>query len=108
MDNKEVGNRISELRQKRGYSREEFAAKVELSRKFLYEVESGNKGLSAHSLLKISNELSCSCDYLLTGKNGRQMQDRKLNQLWNGFEEKDRAYAIQMLELLQKMCVGEK
>ena len=64
----DVGIRIKELRESKKFTREELAEKADISSKFLYEVEKGRKGLSADTLLKISRTLSCSCDYILTGK----------------------------------------
>ena len=65
----EIGKRIKEIREETKLSREELADKAGISIKFLYEIENGKKGLSAETLLKISQALSCSCDYILTGKN---------------------------------------
>ena len=69
MSNVEIGKRIKELREENNITREDLAAKAEISTKFLYEIENGKKGLSAATLLKIARALSCSCDYILTGKN---------------------------------------
>lgn len=68
MNNVEIGLRIQEIRKEKTMTREELAEKAEISTKFLYEVEMGKKGLSAESVYKISQALSISCDYLLTGE----------------------------------------
>lgn len=68
MNNVEIGLRIQELRKERNMTREDLAEKAEISSKFVYEIESGKKGLSAESVLKISKALSVSSDYLLTGE----------------------------------------
>ena len=65
----EAGFRIKELREMNGYTREQFAEKVDLSPKFLYEVEKGKKGFSADTLFRISKSLSVTCEYILTGSN---------------------------------------
>lgn len=67
MSNQVIGKRIRILREEKQMSREELAAKAEISSKFLYEIENGKKGLSAGTLLKISRALSSSCDYILNG-----------------------------------------
>lgn len=67
MSNQVIGKRIRVLREEKQMSREELAAKAEISSKFLYEIENGKKGLSAGTLLKISKALVCSCDYILSG-----------------------------------------
>ncbi len=43
MERKKVGNRIRELREMHNYTREGMAEMVEISPKFLYEIESGKK-----------------------------------------------------------------
>ncbi len=53
MSNIEVGARIRELREIQNYTREGLAEKVDISAKFLYEIEMGKKGFSADTLLKI-------------------------------------------------------
>lgn len=103
MSREEVGSRIKLLRESRNFTREELAERAEISSKFLYEVENGRKGLSADTLLKICRELSCSCDYILTGKTRIEENDEQLVRLVQGFTEKDRAYAVKLLALVQEM-----
>lgn len=63
-----VGTRIRYIRELNHYTREELAEFAEISSKFLYEIENGQKGLSAANLLKICQALEVSCDYIMTGK----------------------------------------
>lgn len=63
-----AGLRIRELREMNRYTREQFAEKVDISSKFLYEIETGQKGFSADTLYRISMGLSVSCEYILTGE----------------------------------------
>lgn len=63
-----VGERIKDLRVKKGCSRDVMALKVNVSGKFLYEIETGRKGFSADVLLRIANYLETECDYIMTGK----------------------------------------
>ena len=103
MSREEIGNRIKKLRECRNLTREELAEKAEISSKFLYEVEKGRKGLSADTLLKLSRTLSCSCDYILTGKTFEREDDEQLIQLLREFTDKDREYAVKFLSLMQEM-----
>ena len=68
MSNIEVGARIRELREIQNYTREGLAEKVDISAKFLYEIEMGKKGFSADTLCRISKALSVSCDYIMLGE----------------------------------------
>ncbi len=68
MENVKIGRRIRNLREINHYTREELAEEANISSKFLYEIESGRKGFSAQTLVKISSALSVSCDYIMFGK----------------------------------------
>lgn len=63
-----VGDKIREIREKRGMTRDQLAAATKISKSFLSEVENKNKNLSSENLLKIANELGASVEYLLRGK----------------------------------------
>lgn len=63
----EAGKRIRKLRKSLGYSEEELSAAVGITRKFLYEVETGKSGFSAVKLYKIARVLGVGCDYILSG-----------------------------------------
>lgn len=99
----EVGNRIKMLREERNFTREELAERAEISSKFLYEVEKGRKGLSAHTLLKISRTLSCSCDYILTGETFIKLDDEQFVQLLHRFTDREKMYVVKLLTLMQEM-----
>lgn len=63
----QAGNRIRVLRENRGYTREQLAEMADISPKFLYEIEVGNKGFSAHTLVMLAEALGSSCDYIIYG-----------------------------------------
>ena len=62
-----AGLRIRNLREANNYTREEFAEIAGISPKFLYEIETGQKGFSADTLYRISKALFVNCEYILTG-----------------------------------------
>lgn len=74
-----MGMRIRRTRELNHYTREELAEYAEISSKFLYEVENGQKGLSAANLLKICKALDVSCDYILTGESATKCNDELVN-----------------------------
>jgi transcriptional regulator with XRE-family HTH domain len=63
----EAGSRIRNLREINRFTRERFAEIADISPKFLYEIETGQKGFSADTLYRIAKALSVSCEYILTG-----------------------------------------
>ena len=67
MEYKLIGERIAFLRTQKNYTREAFACRINISPKFLYEIETGKKGFSIQILYNISKELSVSCDYIISG-----------------------------------------
>lgn len=69
MDNRniEVGQRITELRKKRGYTREKLAEFADISVQFLADIEKGRKGMTVNTLRKIAATLNVSTDYIVNG-----------------------------------------
>ena len=72
---KSVGERIMILRNERGYTRKTLAELAGISSKFLYEIESGKKGFSAVTLMKLSKALNVSMDYIMAGKDMKSSED---------------------------------
>lgn len=68
MNYKEIGERVAYLRTQKGYSRDAFARQINVSARFLYDLEAGKKGFSVWVLYNISQALSVSCDYVVTGR----------------------------------------
>lgn len=66
--NSVVGGRIKEKRLEIGFTRENLARKSRISDKFLYDIEVGNKGMSAETLYKVAKALGVSTDWLLDGQ----------------------------------------
>jgi len=62
-----AGPKIRKLREINRYTREEFAEIADISPKFLYEIETGQKGFSADTLYRIAKGLSVTCEYILSG-----------------------------------------
>ena len=52
-----IGKRLREQRERNGYTREKFSTLSSIDDKFLYEIETGRKGLSAYKLF-------CACKVL--------------------------------------------
>ncbi len=63
--NKILGSRVRELRCKNGLTREKLAEEIEVSARFLANVEYGNVGVSLSTLKNICTALGTTSDYLL-------------------------------------------
>lgn len=70
-----AGMRIKKLRLEKRYTREQLAYLADVSDKFLYEIESGKKGFSAVTLMKLSKALNVSMDYIMAGKDMKSSED---------------------------------
>lgn len=66
--NVEIGRRIRALREKYKLSREALAAKSEISVQFLYDIETGKKGMTVTTLSKLASALKVSTDEIVFGK----------------------------------------
>ena len=80
-----IGKRIHETREKRGYAREGLAEQIGVSDGFLYEVETGRKGLSVENIYKLSQKLGVSTDYLIKGVQYNKHED--IMSLLDGYNE---------------------
>jgi len=65
-----LGERIKTRRQELGWTQDELAAKADLSKGFLSDLENGKRNVSANNLLDIARVLSLSLDFLMKGEKG--------------------------------------
>lgn len=63
----EIGQRIIERRKKLGLAQEAIAEKGDVTTQFVSYAESGKRAMRPENLLKISEALGVSADYILTG-----------------------------------------
>ncbi len=66
--NEELGQRIQQLRKAKGFSQEELADRVGVSRQAVSKWESGQTAPDLERLLTVSGQLGTTTDYLLTGQ----------------------------------------
>ena len=60
--------RIRKAREERGYTRERFAEKLDVSVSYLAELERGRTGISVKMLIRVCDLLGLSADYVLFGE----------------------------------------
>ncbi len=60
--------RIRKAREQQGYTREQFAEKLDVSVSYLAELERGRTGISVKMLVKVCDLLGLSADYVLFGE----------------------------------------
>lgn len=64
-----IGERICTRRKQLGFTQEQIADKMDVSVQMISNLERGNKAIKIDNLIKISDILGVSTDYILTGKN---------------------------------------
>ncbi|MGN0353056.1 MAG: helix-turn-helix domain-containing protein [Roseburia sp.] len=99
-----IGERIRELREKQNYTREALAEKIDISAKFLYEIETGKKGFSADTLKRMSVALSVSCDYIMFGEENRYCSGEKIMCVLDAMEPAQVCQIQNILQILYEMC----
>ena len=63
----EIGGRIRRQREKKMMTREELAYRIDITPRFLADIEAGIKGMSIGTLCRLSSELDISLDHIING-----------------------------------------
>ncbi|MCG9968790.1 helix-turn-helix domain-containing protein [Pelotomaculum terephthalicicum JT] len=105
IDNRAIGQRIREEREKLKLSREEFAEIIDLSEYYLGQLERGERQMSLPSLVKISNSLHISLDCLVFGKT--ELYNYYVHDDRNIYETFDRNRDKELNNLLNKCSPKE-
>ena len=98
MDWSAIGKRIRQQREYLGFTREQFAEKIDVTPKFCSDIETGVKGMSVPTLCRIAKALRLSTDYILWGKDSREDPDSVM-MLLESCSETERIYAEQLLKV---------
>ena len=63
-----IGKRIQTRRKQKGYTQEQLSEMMNVSIQMISNLERGNKAIRIDNLIKLSQILDVSCDYILTGQ----------------------------------------
>lgn len=96
----EMGQRISKLRNEKKMTQEELATVTGLSTQTISTAENGRKALRPENIVKLSQALEVTTDYLLTGKADPQLDYTILNQKLVGVDAKMYARIMRMIEIM--------
>ena len=88
--NETIGQRIVKGRKQLGLTRERFAEMIGVSTYFVGQIERGARMMSYETLLKVSDCLHLSLDYLVKGETLSQVND-ELQQLINQCTAQEKA-----------------
>ena len=95
----DIGNRIRDLRETEGYTQDYLAELSEISSKYLYEIETGKKGLSTKVLYRIVSALHTSADYILFGDRDNMLANEILSIIYDMDEEQQK----KMIKILRSL-----
>ena len=95
--NETVGKRIVEGRKRLGLTRERFAELIGVSAYFVGQIERGVRKMSYETLIKISDCLHLSLDYLVKGERPVQA-DNELGQLIDRCSTQEKALLLDVLK----------
>lgn len=95
----EAGIRIRDLRERKHLTREQVAEKADISSRFLYEIEVGNKGFSADTLYKLAEALDTNANYILSGEDLNNI-DNEMMDVIGRFEKAQIKILMEMMELI--------
>ena len=76
--NDTVGSRIRAKRQQQSLTQEKLAEKLDVSTQFIYQIEHDVRMPSVANLIKLSDILDVSIDFLLKGREIRQADELEL------------------------------
>ena len=90
----EIGSRIKRSRKTKHLTQESLAEKINVSPHYIYEIERGSKMMSLGILMKISQALCVSTDFLLFGE-----------QSYSDLPEDDLSFLLSTLSYDQRTAV---
>ena len=100
MPDNNVGIRIRELRELRGLSGGAFAEKVDITTKYLYEIEEGKRNFSSDVLRRMTENLGVSCDYIMFGKDNSERLNMEVIALLEKMNERQITSIQKILKVL--------
>lgn len=91
-----TGKRVLSLREKAKLTREELGEMAGISDRFIYDIETGRKGMSAETVAKLADALCVTTDYILNGTASKQCTN-ELYDMLSSFNDENRPYAENLL-----------
>lgn len=97
IDNKAIGHRIRTEREALSLTREKFAEIVDFSPLYIGQLERGERQMSLIALVKISNCLHISTDYLIYGNKSEDSSDMILKEDLKDYSVKDKSFIYDLI-----------
>ena len=106
MNFKSMGENIKTYRQKKGYTQEELAERVNLSVQHISVIERGIKAPRLETFLNIANELDVDADYLLADllNVSEQLTSNELYDMMAEVSKKEKRRILEVVKVLIEMA----
>lgn len=93
-----IGNKLFELRKRRGLTQAEVAEKAGLSDRTYADIERGTANMRTETLLKICDALSITPDEILTEASSVELKQSELFEKLSSCSVKEKETALKILE----------
>lgn len=100
LDRRAIGKRIQEQREKLGFTQQDIYDKINISQNHYSRIENGHVGISIEKLIKLSDTLNISIDYILTGKTLNKKSD--FEEKYDELSNKQKQFINQQIDSLKK------
>ena len=104
IDNKDVGRRIRLKRDGLGMTRDKLAEAIDVTPKFIQDIEYGNKGMSTETLVRLSEALGLTTDCILKGIVDEEGQDIERQAVKNDILGSLKVYDNDQLKIMDQVC----
>ena len=104
LNKKEIGARIRARRELLGMTRDEMAKYLEVTPKFIADIEYGDKGVSHRTLYNIKQVLGVSADFLLEGNEAFSSDEEKKRMLNENIMGSLSVCSVKQLSLMERMA----
>ncbi|MCB6415852.1 helix-turn-helix domain-containing protein [Dorea acetigenes] len=106
MNFKSMGQKIKRARERKGYTQEELAERVNLSVQHISVIERGIKAPRLETFLNIANELDVDADYLLADllNVSEQLTSNELYDMMAEVSKKEKRRILEVVKVLIEMA----
>lgn len=104
IDNKAVGRRLRLRRDALGITRDKLAEAIDVTPKFVQDIEYGNKSMSTETLARLSEVLGLTTDYILKGIVDEEGQDIERQAVKNNILGSLKVYDNDQLKIMDQVC----
>lgn len=100
---KELGQRIRNIRTKKGYTQNQFSEVADISINFLSDIENNKKKPSIETLVKICDRFDISADYILFGIDHDSHSVLEVSKYVSNLSDEDLQLLVDYSNTLKKM-----